>query len=89
MERGSVRTRSGDVYKPSVIRGYATSLRLRLLPALGARKLGDISRRDVQRLVDGWLEESHRREHDPQLAHAVARHLPARSAGWPRRALAL
>jgi integrase len=58
MDRGSVRTRSGDVYKPSVMRGYATSLRLRLLPSFGARKLGDISRRDVQRLVDSWLEES-------------------------------
>lgn len=59
MGRGSVRTRSGDPYKPSVIRGYATSLRLRLLPPLGARRLGDISRLDIQRLVDGWLEESH------------------------------
>jgi integrase len=58
MQRGSVRTRSGEIYKPSVIRGYATSLHLRLLPPLGARKLGDILRRDVQRLVDGWLEES-------------------------------
>jgi integrase len=57
MERGTVRTRSGDIYKPSVVRGYATSLRLRLLPALGARRIGDISRRDVQRLVDSWLEE--------------------------------
>jgi integrase len=57
MERGSVRTRSGSVYKPSVVRSYASSLRLRLLPALGARKLADISRRDVQRLADEWLSD--------------------------------
>jgi integrase len=58
MQRGSVRTRSGGVYKPSVARGYASSLRLRLLPALGARKLSEVSRRDVQRLVDVWLGEA-------------------------------
>jgi integrase len=55
MQRGSVRTRSGAAYKPSVARGYEASLRLRLLPALGARKLSDISRRDVQLLADEWL----------------------------------
>ena len=89
MERGSVRTRSGDIYKPSVVRGYATSLRLRLLPALGARKLGDISRRDVQRLVDGWLEEG-------MDASTIRNSLmPLRviyrraDTGWPDRAVTL
>jgi integrase len=57
MQRGTVRTRSGAVYKPSVVRGYESSLRLRLRPALGARKLSDLTRRDVQRLVDSWLGE--------------------------------
>jgi integrase len=57
MQRGIMRTRSGAVYKPSVVRGYESSLRLRLRPALGARKLSDVSRRDVQRLVDSWLGE--------------------------------
>jgi integrase len=55
MERGNVRNRSGGIYKPSVVRGYDSCLRLRLLPALGARKLGEVSRRDVQRLADEWL----------------------------------
>src|SRR3954471_17867659 len=32
---GSVRNRSGDHYKPSVLRGYEQALRLRLLPELG------------------------------------------------------
>ena len=49
IERGIVRNRSGAIYKPSVLRGYETALRLRVLPAIGARKLSDVSRRDVQR----------------------------------------
>jgi integrase len=32
---GTVRNRSGDRYKPSVLRGYERALRLRILPALG------------------------------------------------------
>jgi integrase len=52
---GSVRTRSGDVYKPSVIRGYETSMRLRVLDELGAVKLSDIARVDVQDLADRML----------------------------------
>ena len=52
---GTVRTRSGDVFKPSTLRGYAEALRLRVLPALGHRRLGDVQRVDVQRLVDGML----------------------------------
>jgi integrase len=49
---GSIRNRSGDRYKPSVIRSYETSLRLRVLPELGKRKLSEIRRRDVQDLAD-------------------------------------
>jgi hypothetical protein len=32
---GSIRDRSGDVYKPSFVRGYEQALRLRVLPVLG------------------------------------------------------
>ena len=49
---GAVRNRSGDIYKPSVVRSYETALRLRVLPDLGARRLTDIERRDLQALVD-------------------------------------
>jgi integrase len=49
---GAVRNRSGDVYKPSVVRSYDSALRLRVLPALGARRLTDIERADLQALVD-------------------------------------
>jgi integrase len=56
-ERGAIRTRSGDRYKPSALRGYEQALRLRLLPPLGAHKLSDIGRADLQRLVARWQEE--------------------------------
>lgn len=54
---GNIRNRSGDRYKPSVIRGYETSLRLRVLPELGNRKFSEIRRRDVQDLADRLLAE--------------------------------
>jgi integrase len=56
-EAGIVRNRSGDVYRPSVLRGYEQSLRGRLLPALGCAKLGDIGRSDVQRLVNRMMAD--------------------------------
>jgi integrase len=52
---GSIRNRSGDRYKPSVVRGYETSLRLRVLPELGGRKLSDIRRSDLQGFADRLL----------------------------------
>ena len=67
----TIRNRSGDPYKPSALRGYETSLRLRVLPDLGGAKLTEISRLDVQELVDRLLGERTRREHDPQHAHAA------------------
>jgi integrase len=48
---GEIRNRSGDLYKPSAIRGYDEALRLRLLPAIGAHRLDAIRRADLQRLV--------------------------------------
>ncbi len=52
---GTIRTRSGDVYKPSALRGYEQAMRLRILDDLGAVKLSDVTRRDVQRLANGML----------------------------------
>lgn len=57
MATGAVRTRSGDVYKPSVVRSYEAALRLHVLPELGARKLAEVQRRDVQRLADDLLAD--------------------------------
>ena len=55
MRSGRVRTRSGDIYKPSAIRSYEGALRDRILPILGGKKLADVQRRDVQRLADELL----------------------------------
>ncbi|MGZ4221858.1 MAG: tyrosine-type recombinase/integrase [Solirubrobacteraceae bacterium] len=49
---GSIRNRSGDRYKPSTIRGYEQALREYVLPELGAVKLQDLRRQDIQRLAD-------------------------------------
>jgi integrase len=57
MRSGRVRTRSGDRYKPSAIRSYEAALRDRIVPSLGGRRLGDVQRRDVQRLADDLLAE--------------------------------
>jgi integrase len=52
---GTIRNRSGDRYKPSVVRGYETSLRLRVLPELGAQKLSEIRRSDLQDFAERLL----------------------------------
>jgi integrase len=57
MRSGRVRTRSGDRYKPSAIRGYEAALRDRIFPELGGKRLGDVQRRDVQRLADNLLAD--------------------------------
>jgi hypothetical protein len=52
--RGEARTRSGDRYKPSAVRGYEQGFRLRLVPAVGASRLADLRTADLQRLVRRW-----------------------------------
>lgn len=54
---GSIRTRSGEVFKPSTLRGYEAALRTRIFPVLGGAKLEDIDRGDLQRFVDKLLGE--------------------------------
>jgi integrase len=54
---GTIRNRSGDVYKPSVLRGYKQALRDRILPELGARRVSDVGRDDVQDLADRMLAD--------------------------------
>ena len=48
VEDGSVRTRSGDLYKPSTVRAYRKELDKRLLPAFGKRRLTDLTRGELQ-----------------------------------------
>jgi hypothetical protein len=54
---GRVRTRSGGRYKPSAIRSHEAALGDRILPILVGRRIGDVQRRDVQRLADDLLAE--------------------------------
>jgi integrase len=56
---GQVRNRSGDPYKPSAIRAYEQNLRLRVLPELGDKRLGQIQRVDLQRFVDQLIAAGH------------------------------
>ena len=52
---GLIRTRAGHPFKPAALRAYDDALRLRVLPALGSKRLGDVRRNDVQDLVDKLL----------------------------------
>jgi integrase len=54
---GAILNRSGDRYKPSVIRGYEQALRLRVLPAIGAKRLSQVTTADLQLLVDHWRSD--------------------------------
>ena len=52
MADGTVPTRAGGRYKPSVIRSYDSALRITLLPELGDVRLSELRRADVQDLAD-------------------------------------
>jgi integrase len=54
---GWIRNRSGDRYKPAAIRAYDAAWRLRVKPALGWMRLSDVTRNDVQDLVDRLVAE--------------------------------
>jgi len=56
---GVVRNRSGDPYKPSAVRGYEANLRLRVLPELGAQRLGQLRLADLQRFIDRLAVHGH------------------------------
>jgi len=55
MRSGVARTRSGDPYKPSTIRGYDEALRVHVLGDVGGLKLARLTRRHVQALADGMV----------------------------------
>jgi integrase len=52
---GAIRNRSGEVYKPSVLRGYEASIERFVKPELGARKLSALTRLDVQDFAERIL----------------------------------
>ena len=52
MADGTILDRSGRPYRPATIRSYESDCRRYLIPALGTIRLGELRRKDVQRLVD-------------------------------------
>ncbi len=64
-KRGAVLTRSGQPYKPDVIRAYEANLHRYVLPDLGAQRLAAIRRADLQALVDRLVGA----EHSPSTIH--------------------
>ncbi len=71
MRDGSIVNRSGDRFKPSVIRSYDDSLKLHVLPDIGARKLSDITGADLQRLVERLRKKRNPRNGKPLAASTV------------------
>ena len=55
MQAGTIRTRSGTVYKPSVIRSYEQALASHIVPRLGAFPLPDLSAAAIQSLIDDMV----------------------------------
>jgi integrase len=51
-EAGIARNKSGERYKPSALRSYRHALDKYILPDLGAFKLSEVRRADVQALID-------------------------------------
>jgi integrase len=66
MRDGSVLSRSGDQYKPSVVRSYEHALRLHIYPDLGGRRLGDVTTGELQALA-----ERLRLKRDPQTGRTL------------------
>ena len=56
IEAGRIRSRTGERYRPAVVREYERALRLHVLPTLGGAQLLRIRRRDVQRVAADLLE---------------------------------
>jgi integrase len=54
---GVIRTRSGEPYKPSALRGYEQALRTKVVPELGHLRLTAITRNSIQDLVDRLIAE--------------------------------
>jgi integrase len=50
-EAGAIVNRSGDPYKPSVLRSYREALDTRVLPELGSMRLNELDRPQLQRFV--------------------------------------
>jgi integrase len=56
-EAGTIRNKSGDTYKPSVIHSYRSALDNRILPKFGGVNLSELRRVDVQDFAEGLLAD--------------------------------
>jgi integrase len=56
---GTIRTRSGDPYKPSALRSYDAGMEGRVLPVFGRTKVSALEVRDLQDLADQLLADGH------------------------------
>ncbi len=54
---GTIRNRSGNRYKPSALRAYERTMRLRVLPEFGPTEALDLGLRDLQDLVERLLAD--------------------------------
>ena len=57
MREGTVLTRSGTPYAGSVIASYESALSRHIYPMIGARRLDDIRRQDVQRMIEALMAD--------------------------------
>jgi integrase len=55
--KGVIRTRSGEIYKPGVLRGYSQAFEAKIIPEFGNLRVSAVTRNDVQDLVDRMLGE--------------------------------
>lgn len=55
--RGAITNRSGDPYKRSALRSYASGMRLRVLPRFANVRLADLQRPDLQEFADDLLAD--------------------------------
>ena len=56
---GVVRTRSGSPFKPAALRSYEDSLRRFVLPRLGRTRLSELSRNQIQDVVDEMVAKDY------------------------------
>ncbi len=77
IESGAIRTPSGNLYKPSTVRGYTRDLRQQVVPAFGPTKLARLTRADVQHWADRLAAE----DRSPSNVRNIAAALRA-LIGW-------
>jgi integrase len=53
-EEGTIRSRSGNTYKPATLRGYRQALEDHVLPEIGSHRLNSLTTSELQMLVDRW-----------------------------------